>query len=259
MNISKVTALYFSPTKNTRKVVGAIARNITDNVEEIDLTRQGNRAQRFTFGPDELVIIGAPVYGGRIPQIPDGIFDGVYGALTPAVYVVTYGNREYDDALLELSNLGKEKGFKTLAAAALVTPHTFFPEVAAGRPDDSDNEQLYKFVDDIIKKLKKKNPFEKELKIKGNFPYRIYKKAPFAPVASKKCNRCGTCVVVCPVKAIKSANPRYTERSNCILCFACVKNCPKHARDVRALTFKLGLKMLGKKLLKQRKEPEFFV
>lgn len=37
---------------------------------------------------------------------------------TPAIAVCVYGNRDYDDALIELKDAIEANGFKTVAAAA---------------------------------------------------------------------------------------------------------------------------------------------
>ncbi|MFQ9917742.1 MAG: hypothetical protein ACLRWQ_16400 [Flavonifractor plautii] len=42
--------------------------------EEIDLTAREERARDHVFGPEDLVILGAPVYARRLPQLEGGIF-----------------------------------------------------------------------------------------------------------------------------------------------------------------------------------------
>ena len=64
----KVTAVYFSPTGNTKKSVEAMAAALSDKYEVLDLTAYENRAVEREFGADEFVIFGMPVYAGRIPM-----------------------------------------------------------------------------------------------------------------------------------------------------------------------------------------------
>lgn len=68
MNINAVKLVYFSPTQTTKRVVEGIAQGIrVDTVEQIDLTPSEARTREFEEMGDQLAIIGAPVYDGRIP------------------------------------------------------------------------------------------------------------------------------------------------------------------------------------------------
>lgn len=70
MEIKKVKLIYFSATGTTRKVLESIAEGIAvEDVEHINLTLPGGVQQSPPPFSDELVIIGAPVYGGRLPVL----------------------------------------------------------------------------------------------------------------------------------------------------------------------------------------------
>ena len=107
MKLKGIAAVFFSPTGNTRKAVveiaDVIARREGIAVREIDFTLPGAREEVRKFEAGELVIFGTPVYAGRIPNkiLPavQTLFEG-NGAL--AVPVVTFGNRSFDNALIEL-------------------------------------------------------------------------------------------------------------------------------------------------------------
>jgi hypothetical protein len=49
-----------------------------------------------------------PVYKGRAPVFLTDYFSRVKGNNTAVVFIVVYGNRDYDDALLELDIFLKE-------------------------------------------------------------------------------------------------------------------------------------------------------
>ena len=72
MNVRKVYGLYFSPTGNTETVVKACTNNIGKvlniTVEYIDFTLPKQREEEYNFSSDDFVIIGIPVYAGRIPN-----------------------------------------------------------------------------------------------------------------------------------------------------------------------------------------------
>ena len=130
----RTTALYFSPTGGTRTYVRAVAAAMPHMGGEVDLTRPEERRKVHMFGADDVVVLGVPVYYGRVPEVP-GLLDGLQGEETPAVLLAVYGNRLIDDALAELSDLCAARGFRPLAAGAFVAPHTFSAKVAMGRPN----------------------------------------------------------------------------------------------------------------------------
>src|SRR5262245_12820212 len=104
MSFKNLTLVYFSPTGTTRRTMQNIATGIGLPVLEIDRTSVLSRKTSHQFGPGDLVVIALPVYGGRLPRISGDFFNGLRAANTPTALVALYGNRHYDDALLELKN-----------------------------------------------------------------------------------------------------------------------------------------------------------
>ena len=103
-------------------------------------------------GDDELLLVGMPVYAGRVP----GLFHGglpVRGT-GDAVCVVSYGNRAYEDALSELVGLTRRAGFRVVAAGAFVTEHSLNGRIAAGRPDEADTALMEAFGRQVATKLR---------------------------------------------------------------------------------------------------------
>lgn len=258
ININKVTAVFFSPTHGSERYAKAIAKEISAEFEVLDLTRPDARRRRYEFKSDELVIFGAPVYAGRLPSVEGGIFDNVFGNDTPAVFTVSYGNRAYEDALLEEKNICEANGFKGIAAGAWIAPHTYSDKIAAGRPDSDDLKKVSEFAGKIKEIVLNKNLSEIGLEVPGDYPYREAKQAPFNPRGNKKCISCGKCAEVCPVSAIDPKTPTLTDAEKCIACMACAKNCPVGARGAFAPVYKTASLALESALLKTRKEPELF-
>lgn len=106
-----VTAVYFSPTGNTKKSVEAMAAALDPGYKTVDLTLPSDTGVSCQFGPEDLVIIGMPVYAGRIPMVAVPRLSGLKGNGTPCILVATYGNRHYDDALVEMEDIAREHGF----------------------------------------------------------------------------------------------------------------------------------------------------
>ncbi len=122
--VKQVHAVFFSPTGNTRKSVEAMAGALAENFEVHDVTLNAPAEEKI-FGRDDVVIFGAPVYGGRIPAVARERLTKFRGEGTRCLTVVTFGNRDFDDALLELADLSKGQGFVVTGGAAVVGRHTY--------------------------------------------------------------------------------------------------------------------------------------
>jgi ferredoxin len=214
---------------------------------------------------DELVIIGAPVYGGRVPVDAIKRLKNLKADNTLAVLVVVYGNREFEDALLELKNLSIELGFHPVAGAAFIGEHSFATEdvpIANGRPDRQDAQRAMDFgagIKDKIAALKSPD-VQTDLEFPGSFPYEAGGARPMAvaPVTLEDtCTVCGTCASVCPTAAISVNGSVATEIKLCIRCCACIKNCPEGARVIESSKWKNIATWLNENC-SARKEPQMF-
>lgn len=264
MKISKVTSVVFSPTESTKEILSALTNQLASEFscpsELLDITSYTQRTRSGCFGPQDLVLFGFPVYGGRVPSPALESFQQMKGEQTPAILTCVYGNREYDDALLELRNLTEENGFATAAAAAFLAEHSIMHSVAHGRPDAADQEKMKEFAEKVSQKIKDAENAAafSPLSIKGNFPYREYNGVPFKPQASKACTQCGLCAESCPVKAIPADHPDQTDSDLCISCMRCIKVCPAGARKLNKLVLAAAEAVFAKKN-SARKEPECFL
>lgn len=259
MNIKQFTSIYYSPTGSTARVAGLIADQIGGNRENLDLTNAGRRPD-YHFTENEAVLVGVPVYGGRIPATAAERLKKLHGRQTLAVLVVTYGNRAYEDALLELKDILTAQGFRPMAAAAVVTQHNIVNSIAEGRPDKRDQKRLQQFGAAIHKHLGKlsSNYSVKELAVPGNRPYRKYQGVPLKIKVGSGCNGCGLCIRRCPEQAISRTDPKVMDEARCSVCMRCVKECPKGARKINPLMLMAAGQAL-KKACAGRKEIEFFV
>ncbi len=266
MNISSVKLIYFSPTQTTRKVIEGIAQGIqTFTVEHIDFTPPDARLRKLPELRDELAIIGSPVYGGRLPAEAICRLRRLKGNDTPAVIVVVYGNRAFEDALLELRDLVLEEGFKPIAAAAFIGEHSYSNNVtpiAVGRPDESDLRKADAFGRMVHEKVRNMPKVEgrSPLHVPGNFPYKELRiLSDISPITQEAlCVKCETCVFVCPTGAITVKDAVVTDRSVCLRCCACVKTCSAGARIMEDP----GIRQVAQQLsinCHARKEPETYI
>ena len=147
MHINKVYSVFFSPAGSTKAVTEHIARKVSEILkipyDVIDFTLPEARTNKYSFRPDELVVFGVPTYAGRIPNKILPFVQTLFEAQnTPAICVVTYGNRNYDSSLTELVQEMTGDGFKVFAAGAFVCRHVFSDRIAAGRPDADDYRKI---------------------------------------------------------------------------------------------------------------------
>ncbi|MDO4320488.1 MAG: 4Fe-4S binding protein, partial [Bacteroidales bacterium] len=166
-----------------------------------------------------------------------------------------YYNRDYDAALLELTDILTDRNFAVIGAGAFVGQHSIFPKVGTSRPDESDLIKLKAFASECRKRLA--NDEIPVLKVKGKRPYKNAAGVPVHPVADKnRCKGCGECAEKCPAGAIDKANPTVTDTSKCISCGRCIFVCKKNARHYSGLTYS-AIGALFKLGFSRRKEPEW--
>lgn len=254
----KVAAVYFSPTRGSAKYAIEIAKAISGDFEEIDITCPENRTKKYSFGSDYLVVFGAPVYGGKLPLLDQPLFSNILGDNTPAIFTVTYGNREFDDALLEMQEFCEGKGFRGIAAAALLAEHTYSGKLAGGRPDKDDLQQVREFAVKVSEKLNCDSNNSK-LHVPGNKPYRQSRHMPMLTTTTEKCIECGTCSRICPAKAIGREDFVNVDERKCIGCLACLKGCPENARKVAGPDLDIVRNKLEPSLAGIHKENKFFL
>lgn len=259
MTFDTVHLIYFSPTHTSRSVGAAIVRGTgISRIIETDLTCK--MPDSPVWVEHGLCVVVAPVYGGRVAETAMQRLEGIRGKESPVVPVVVYGNRDFEDALLELTDWTVEHGFVPVAGAAFVGEHSFSRAdrpVAANRPDADDLQAAERLGSEVVKRLAAISGLNRlpELEVKGNRPYKAKgNKTPQAPVvAAELCTLCGFCAEICPVGAVTVGDEVVSDAENCIKCCACVKECSQNARifDTPFTDFLF-------KNFSARREPELF-
>ena len=154
----KVIQIIFSPTGGTRQVAETIISQWDIPVNEIDLTNAQNDFSAFDFTGDDIAVISVPSYGGRVPALAAERIKRIHGNGTRCIIVCVYGNRAYEDTLVELNDIAEQSGFYVAAAVGAVAEHSIIRQYAAGRPDQQDKRELQSFGEKIFNKIKKSVP-----------------------------------------------------------------------------------------------------
>lgn len=247
MNIRKIQAVYFSATGNTARAASKFADYLGSQmnvpVEIDDFTVPGSRKAERTYSPDELVVFAVPTYAGRVPnKVLPFIQTLFHGNSTPAVPLVTFGNRSSDSSLTELRNELEQQGFHAIAAASIACRHAF-ADIGTDRPNREDFQMLKDLATRLTQRVAKitdsasaphvqigeeqpVQPYYTPLGLDGQ-PAKFLKAKPRTD--SRKCNDCGLCAEVCPMGSISFENTDEVP-GICIKCQACIAGCPQHAK-----------------------------
>ncbi len=266
MKIRSARLAFFSPTGTSKAVVRGIARGLGEGAMEfLDVTNPQARRRPLRVSEDELLVLAVPVYMGRVPGLLSDWLETIRGRNTPAVCVVVYGNRDYEDALLELRDILLARGCLPIAGGAFVGEHSFSsPELptAEGRPDRVDLAMAEDFGRRLSEKLDSLSSIQDAppLDLPGAFPYGGLTElwsVDFLAV-DESCTQCGTCAGVCPVGAIDPQDSRLIDTETCITCCACIKACPEEARSIKPGPVRdVAIRLSG--MCGERREPEIFL
>ena len=260
--MKNLNLLYFSPTDGTKKVVKEIANGIGYEYKEFDITLPQNRTENLFFDENDLVIIGVPTYAGRFPKLLKEYLDKVSCNKAMAVFVATYGNRDYEDCLLEIKDLFESKGFIGVATGVFVAEHSSTSKLATNRPNNDDLNIAHDFGVQIKNKLNNLNDVsELKLEVPGNFPY-VEKNIPqvqMAPETNDTCVNCKVCAKYCPTAAINFDNCKIIDATKCIRCCSCIKRCPLNSKKFTHPGFNNMKNMLESNFADVVRMPEIFI
>lgn len=275
MNVNTVWAAYFSATDTTKTLVTRVAQELSRRsgapLQTFDFTPPQARTQPKTFAPGDLVVFGTPVYAGRVPNLLIKYVASIQGQGALAVPIVCYGNRNYDDALMELRNTLEAGGLRTLAAGAFSCQHAFSQTQAAGRPDASDLTIASGFAYQIAQKLAALPSLEalSPVSVSGNDPLGPYYTPrdrhdnpinilKVKPKSSQDCTECGLCAEECPLGSIDAQDPKVT-LGPCMKCNRCVRLCPQGAKFFDDPNYLYHKEELEAQFSFPRREPEVFL
>ena len=234
MIIKKLHLVYFSPTGTGKKNLEFAAANFNIETIKHDITC---KSEILTFKDTDLVFFITPVYSGRVPTLAKKRIELIHGNNTPCVLFSVYGNRAFDNSLIELQQIVENNDFKAIAALGVIGEHTFTNKVGYNRPDADDQRIIGEKMNIVKEKINKTSSLKDiiNINIPGKIPNDQLKRLSLAPKTNDKCTHCNICIDVCPAKAINFEHFNIPDSTLCIGCLACVKNCPNNAREANQI------------------------
>lgn len=253
MNIYEIC---FSPTGGTKKVADILIEPWSGTIISVDLTDSNTDFGNIALAADDIAVIAVPSFGGRVPLPAVERIAALKGNGAKAILVCVYGNRAYEDTLVELEDIVQQAGFKTISAVAAIAEHSINRQYAATRPDNQDKIVLQGFAKQIQQKLSIKNFTQPP--IPGNRPYKERGGSGMIPQPTDSCTSCGKCAASCPVQAIDLDNPQQIDEQKCFSCMRCIYICPNAARKLNPDQFAAVNAML-KEICAERKDCELYL
>jgi len=257
---ANIHAVFFSPTGSSRRMAQKVASGMAQKLpltcaDDWDWTFPEGRAANHRVSLGDVLVFAFPVYAGRIPQLLLEPIARLAGQGAHVVLLAVYGNRHYDDALLEAADLFIARNFSIPAAGAFVAEHSLTSRVGAGRPDAEDMAKLADFAGKAAQRIASK--IRADVVVPGNRPYRVLPPAAdIRPETLDSCTQCGLCASVCPMRIIDSSDAALVAQG-CLRCCACVKVCPEKAKYFSNPQVDKIVSMLESSCL-ERREPEVF-
>lgn len=274
MKITRVCALYWSATGNTRALALGMGRKLSElfscEFEEIDFTPAEAREKKRSFRESDLVVVGAPTYAGKLPNkiLPD-FQEKLEGNRAAAAAIVSYGNRSFDNSLAELKETLERAGFRTAGGAAFSCRHAFTDMLAPGKPSETDLKEAERFAEELAERIGEcgAEKFCWEAPGDAAAPYYVPRGTDGEPAKflkakprtdMQKCTSCGRCVALCPMRSIDAKDVSKVP-GICIKCQACVRGCPERAKYFDDAAFLSHVAMLEQNYAEPVRKNVFFV
>lgn len=254
----KATQIVFSPTGGTQQVIDAVTSAWETHVNKIDLTNPKNGHPALDLSQEDIAAIAVPSYGGRVPALAAERLKRIDGNHARCVVICVYGNRAYEDTLLELRDIAEQRNFNVVAAISAIAEHSILHQYATGRPNQEDKDELRGFAGKVLEKIGSGNADMPGFQIPGNRPYKKAGGVGLVPKATGKCVGCGLCAEKCPAQAISKEKIKGADSKKCISCMRCVVQCPHSARKVNGAMVSAAALAL-KKACSERKDNELYI
>ena len=148
-----VVQIIFSPTGGTQKVADIITSDGGSLLKRSICQIPGPTLDPFSYNKMDIALIAVPSFGGRVPAPAVQRLEAIQACQAMGVIVCVYGNRAYEDTLIELNDAAQKSGFGVVAGIAAIAEHSIMHQYAEGRPDEQDSHSLRDFAKKILAKI----------------------------------------------------------------------------------------------------------
>jgi ferredoxin len=218
---------YFTATGNSLAVAKQLGGDLISIPQIIE-------SASFKY-KDDVIGVVFPIYGFSTPKMVRRFIDNAKFEADYIFAIGTYGNKP-GAAMLNLQKRANKNGFSFDYANHLLMLDNYLPIFEVGAemeklPSKKISEQLNKIKDDIKNRRNFTAPaslgfraltavLSVVLPLHGNLAQKY--------IVNENCNKCGTCVKICPANNI-SVSEKVTFDSSCEGCMACLHLCTKNA------------------------------
>jgi ferredoxin/flavodoxin len=224
---------FFSGTGNSYKVAKDIAERMKDTAV-INIADVQNAANVDI--PYERIGLVFPVYYGGLPPIVREFIKKLRFGRSPYVFgVITRGGasgKAMDElALTVAANGGRlSAGYTVQMPGNYIAMYGAFPKFIRQNWLKNAGKKAVKIGDAAAERVSNR-PDSEHLSDITPLTEKLKNYASFAAGyhVNEKCNGCGTCEKVCPVKNIKLENGKPIFGAHCERCMACIQWCPTEA------------------------------
>ncbi|MCL2086282.1 MAG: EFR1 family ferrodoxin [Oscillospiraceae bacterium] len=244
--------IYFSGTGNTRHAVERFVSEVDSTAKSLSIEDGGILDE---LEKNEMFVFGFPVYYSNIPKIAkDFIIENKASFKGKKVFIIAtkglfnafgvgYARRIFADCGAEF--IGSSQFNMPDNIRDLKIMEVAFDYSKDGKILEKTDKKIAKAADKFKASKRQKsglNPLNYIigffLKILWFYPNTdSYITAP--KVDTEKCNSCGLCVKLCPMKNLTIADEKAVSGDKCTVCYRCFGNCPTQALTV------LGDKVYG--------------
>ena len=111
--------IVFSPTGGTEKVTKTITK-FWNEVKDVDLSKTDLDFSSISFTKEDIAVIAMPSFGGVAPQLALDRLARIKGNQCKCAIVAVYGNRAYENTLVQMEDYAVKAGFHGIAAVSAV-------------------------------------------------------------------------------------------------------------------------------------------
>ena len=246
-----MVGVYFSGTGNSRHVLDVFLKAYDETLTSFSIEDDGVLT---AIKVHEELIFAYPVQYSTVPKIlRDFICENKELWKGKKVFVIATMGLFSGDGAGALARLLQRYGAKVEGGIHIKMPDSIGDEKVLKRSFEK-NKELVRQGEEKAERvaifLKNGKPMKEGLgpfsRMFGLFGQRLYfghKTSEYSDklkIDKDKCEGCGKCVALCPMKNISIKDGVCISESQCTMCYRCVNNCPKQA-----------ITLLGKKVVEQ--------